>query len=100
MDKGVNLWIVTSSNGKHYVLSQTQPTNAGVCTDDQHGEVRAVAGEAEDGGLQVLVVSRQVDEGDHFRGALTDLLCCPRLAVVHHLAPRKDKRVTAIFQRI
>lgn len=60
-------------------------TDAGVGAHHQHSKVGAVAGEAEDGGLQVLVVSSQIDEGDHLRGALTDLLSCPRLAVVHNL---------------
>lgn len=62
-----------------------QLTDAGVGAHHQHGEVGAVAGEAEDGRLQVLVVSGQIDEGDHLGGALTDLLSCPRLAVVHNL---------------
>lgn len=60
-------------------------TNAGVGAHHQHGEVGAVAGEAEDGGLQVLVVSGQINEGDHLGRALADLLRCARLAVVHHL---------------
>lgn len=62
-----------------------QLTDAGVGAHHQHGEVGTVAGEAEDGRLQVLVVSGQIDEGDHLGGALADLLRCPRLAVVHHL---------------
>lgn len=60
-------------------------TNAGICADDQHSEIRTVAGEAKDGGLQVFMVTRQIYECDHFRGTLTNLLCCPRLAVIHNL---------------
>ena len=62
-----------------------QLTNAGVGAHHQHGEVGAVAGEAEDGGLQVLVVSGEVDEGDHLGRALADLLSRPRVTVVHDL---------------
>lgn len=51
-----------------------QLTDAGVGAHYQHGEVRAVAGESKNGGLQVFVVSRQVDESDHLGGALADLL--------------------------
>lgn len=68
-------------------------TDAGVGTHNQHGEVGAVAGEAEDGGLQVLVVSCQIDEGDHLGGALADLLRRPRLAVVDDL--HGDQRTSA-----
>ncbi len=31
------------------------------------------------------MVTRQINECDHFRGTLTNLLCCPRLAVIHNL---------------
>jgi hypothetical protein len=52
-------------------------TDPSVGTDEEQGAVRAIGGEAKDGGMQVLVVARQVDEGDHLRAALTDLFCCP-----------------------
>lgn len=52
-------------------------TNPSVSTDEEQGAVRAVRGEAEDGGVQVLVVASQVDEGDHLGAALTDLFCRP-----------------------
>lgn len=61
-------------------------TDAGVGAHYQHGEVRAVAGQSKNGGLQVFVVSGQVDERDHLGGALADLLGGARLAVVHHLS--------------
>lgn len=67
-------------------------TNASICADDQHSEIRAVAGEAEDGGLKVLVVTGQINECDHFRGTFTNLLCCPRLAVIHNLGQKKKKK--------
>ena len=60
-------------------------TYAGVGADHQHGEVGSVAEQAEDGGLQVLVVAGQVHEGNHLRRVLTDLLCRARITVVHHL---------------
>ena len=60
-------------------------TDASVSAHYQHGKVGAIAREAEDGGLQILMVSRQVDESDHLGRALADLLSCPRLTVVHHL---------------
>lgn len=66
-------------------IYQLKLTNAGVCADDQYSEIWTVAGEAKDGGLQVLMVTCQIDECDHFRGTLTNLLCCPRLAVIHNL---------------
>lgn len=53
------------------------PTNASVGADEQQGAVGTVRGEAEDGGVQVLVVACQVDEGDHLGAALTDLFCRP-----------------------
>lgn len=66
-------------------MNQLILTNASICADDQHSEIRAVAGEAKDGGLQVLVVTRQINECDHFRGTLTNLLCCSGLTVIHNL---------------
>lgn len=86
---------------QHVLDKNTQSlTDACVGAHHQHGKVRAIAGEAEDGGLQVLVVSCEVDEGDHLGGALADLLRCPRLAVIHNLsqvkykqAPLKDRTV-------
>jgi len=39
----------------------------------EHAEVGQVARHAEHGGLQVLLVSGQVDEGDDLGGLLTDL---------------------------
>ena len=66
-------------------------THAGICADDQHCKIWTVAGEAKDGSFQVLVVARQVNECDHFRGTLTNLLCCPRLAVIHNLEKNKGK---------
>lgn len=67
------------------LLKQSVLTDACVCADDQHRKVRAVAGKAKDGGFQVLVVTRQIHERDHFGGTLTNLLCSPRLAVIHDL---------------
>lgn len=69
-----------------------QLTYTRVGAHHQHGEVRAVAGQTKDGGLQVLVVTCQVNEGDHFGGALTDLLGCSGLAVVHHLNDTRKQR--------
>lgn len=60
-------------------------TNAGVGAHHQHGEVGAVAGEAENSRFQVLVVSGQINKGDHLGGALADLLGCPGVAVVDYL---------------
>ena len=65
-------YLTRRSTGMALVL-----THAGVGAHHQHGEVGAVACEAKDGGLQVLVVSSQVNESDHLGGALTDLLCRP-----------------------
>lgn len=74
-------------------MKQSVLTDACVCADDQHCKVRAVAGKAEDGGFQVLVVTRQIHERDHFRGTLANLLCRPRLAVIHDLErERRQKR--------
>lgn len=67
-------------------------TDAGVGAHHQHGKVGAVAGEAENGRFQVLVVSGQINEGDHLGGALTDLLGCPGLAVVHYLKHHQRRR--------
>lgn len=72
-------------------MYQSALTNAGICTHDQHSEIWTVTGEAKDGSLQVLVVTRQIDECDHFRGTLADLLCCSRLAVIHNLKEKKPK---------
>lgn len=69
--------------------STPQLTDAGVGAHHQHGEVGTVAGEAEDGGLQVLVVTGEIDEGDHLGGALADLLGRAGLAVVHDLRRRQ-----------
>ena len=55
----------------------TPLTDPSVCTDEKQGAVGAVGGEAKDGGVQVLVVACQVDEGDHLGAALTDLFCRP-----------------------
>lgn len=75
-------------------------TDARVGAHHQHGEVGAVAGEAENGGLQVLVVSSQIDEGDHLGGALTDLLRRPRLAVVDHLKhDQEEEHLTSLACR-
>lgn len=52
-------------------------TNASVGTNKEQGTVRTVGGEAKDGGVQILVVACQVDEGDHLGAALTDLFCGP-----------------------
>ena len=48
--------------------------DAAVGRDHQHGVVRRVARQAEHGGLQVLAVSGQVNEGDQLGGLLADLL--------------------------
>lgn len=61
-------------------------TDSSVGTDEEQGAVGAVGGEAEDGGVQVFVVARQVNEGDHLGAAFADLFCGPRVAVIHHLA--------------
>lgn len=63
----------------------TRLTNAGVGANHQHGKIRTVAGEAEDGCFQVLVVASQVDERDHLGGTLTDLFCCSGVTVIYHL---------------
>lgn len=52
-------------------------TNPSVSTDEEQGTVGTVGGEAEDGGVQVLVVACQVDEGDHLGAAFADLFCRP-----------------------
>lgn len=55
----------------------------------EHTEVGQVSGHAKHGGLQVLLVTGQVDEGDDLGGALANL--CPVQAAamavrfVHHL---------------
>lgn len=66
-------------------MNQLILTNTSICTDNKHGKIRTVAGKAKDGGLQVLVVTCQIDERDHFRGTLTDLLCRSGLAVIDNL---------------
>lgn len=55
-------------------LARTDPS---VSADEQQGAVGAVRGEAEDGGVEVLVVAGQVDEGDHLGAAFADLFCRP-----------------------
>lgn len=52
-------------------------TDSSVGTDEEQGTVGAVGGEAKDGGVQVFMVARQVDEGDHLGAALADLFCSP-----------------------
>lgn len=47
-------------------MNQLILTNTSICADDQHSKIRTVAGKAKDGGLQVLVVTRQINECDHF----------------------------------
>lgn len=70
-------------------------TNAGVGTNHQHGKVWAVAGEAKDGCFQILVVASQVNESDHFGRTLTDLFCCPGVAVIYHLRDKELVREAA-----
>lgn len=59
-------------------------------TYHEHAEVRQMASHAKNSGLKVLLVASQVNEGDHFRGLLTDL--CPFKAatmavrLVHYIA--------------
>lgn len=67
-------------------------TDACVCADDQHRKVWTVASKAEDGSFQVLVVTRQIHERDHFRGTLTNLLCSPRLTVIHDLEQEMQQK--------
>lgn len=71
-------------------------TNASICADDQHSKIWTVAGEAKDGGLQVLVVTRKINECDHFGGTLANLLRCPRLAVIHNLG-KDDTIVVSVM---
>lgn len=87
-------WVTLREYGQHHTdgavgykraMKQSVLTDARVCADDQHCKVRAVAGKAEDGGFQVLVVTRQIHERDHFGGTFTNLLRSPRLAVIHDL---------------
>lgn len=47
-------------------MNQLILTDTSICADDQHSKIRTVAGKAKDGGLQVLVVTRQINECDHF----------------------------------
>ena len=76
----------TSHTDSATSLVPTLPlTDAGAGADDEHGEVRRVAGQAEDGRLQVLVVSAEVNECDQLRGRLADVLGGPLVAVVHQL---------------
>jgi hypothetical protein len=58
-------------------LCSVSPTDSSVGTDEEQGTVGAVGGEAKDGGVQVFMVARQVNEGDHLGAALTDLFCSP-----------------------
>lgn len=58
-------------------LCSVSRTDSSVRTDEEQGTVGAVGGEAKDGGMQVLMVARQVDEGDHLGAALADLFCSP-----------------------
>lgn len=57
--------------------AQVSRTDSSVGTDEEQGTVRAVGGEAEDGGVQVFMVARQVNEGDHLGAAFADLFCSP-----------------------
>ena len=52
-------------------------TDSSVGADKEQGTVWTVGGEAKDGGMEVLVVACQVDEGDHLGATFTDLFCCP-----------------------
>jgi len=65
--------------------NRVSPTHAGVGADNQHGEVRRVAGQAEYRRLEVLVVASQVNQRDELTGRLADLLYRARLTVVDHL---------------
>lgn len=88
---------VSHGIGKEYLichlLVMVLLTDASVGAHHQHGKVRAVAGEAENGRFQVLVVSGQIDESDHLGGALTDLLGRPGLAVVHYLKHHQRRQM-------
>ena len=61
----------------------------------EHAEVGQVSRHAEHGGLEVLLVAGQVDEGDDLWGFLTDLGPVQAAAVavwlVHHLTERKEQ---------
>lgn len=82
------IWIELGENLiVHLIL-----TNSSIRTDHKHCKIWTITGEAKDGGFQVLVVTRQINECDHFRGTLTNLLCCPRLAVIHNL--KKENKQT------
>lgn len=72
-------------------FSEHKRTNASVCANNQHSKVWTVAGKAKNGGFQVLVVTSQIYERDHFRGTLTDLLCSARLAVIYNLGKSKGR---------
>jgi hypothetical protein len=65
--------------------------NARVGADDQHHVVRGVAGEAEDGRVQVLVVAGEVDEGDELRRGPGDLFSRLAAVVVYDFALSKYK---------
>lgn len=58
-------------------LASVSRTDSSVGTDEEQGAVGTVGGEAEDGGVQVFMVARQVNEGDHLGAAFTDLFCSP-----------------------
>lgn len=58
-------------------LCSVSRTDSSVGTDEEQGTVGAVGGEAKDGGVQVFMVTCQVDEGDHLGAALADLFCSP-----------------------
>lgn len=58
-------------------LCSVSRTDSSVGTDEEQGTVGTVGGEAEDGGVQVFMVARQVNEGDHLGAAFTDLFCSP-----------------------
>lgn len=58
-------------------LCSVSRTDSSVSADKEQGTVRAVGGEAKDGGVQVFMVAGQVDEGDHLGAALADFFCSP-----------------------
>lgn len=74
-----------------FIQNECKRTNPSVCANNQHSKIWTVAGEAKNGGFQVLVVTGQINECDHFGGTLTDLLSCPRLAVIYNLGKSEAK---------
>ena len=63
------------SGNKENCVHITRLTHARIGSNDQHGEVGSASGKTKHGGLEVLVMSGQIDEGDELGGCFAYFFC-------------------------